>query len=225
MGARHGSLVSPVETTVETQAQMAPTPSRRRWEGLRTVLLALLIGFSVRVGIAQAYVVEGPSMEPTLTDHERVWVAKYAYGLSVPGVTDQVATWAAPTPGDVVIVNSPMDGLDLVKRVIGVGGDRIDIRDGRIYRNGELVPEHMVGPCDPSTMLEADPTCEVFEETVAGRSYRTSRSPESFDYDLSIEVPRDHVFVMGDHRDRSNDSRTFGPIPLGRLRGRVLGLD
>jgi signal peptidase I len=225
MGAPHGSLGEAVETTAETQAPAAPTPARRRWEGVRTVLLALLIGFGVRVGIAEAYVVEGPSMEPTLTDHERVWVAKYAYGLSVPGVTEQVATWAAPMPGDVVIVNSPMDDLDLVKRVIGVGGDRIAIRDGRIYRNGELVPEHMVGPCDPSAMLEADPTCEIFEESMNGRSYQTSRSPDSVDYDLTVEVPSGHVFVMGDHRDRSNDSRTFGPVPFNRLRGRVMGLD
>jgi signal peptidase I len=217
--------MSVVESAAETQAQASPSPMRRTWDGARTVLLALLIGFSVRVGIAEAYVVEGPSMEPTLQNRDRVWVAKYAYGLSVPGVANQVATWSEPAPGDVVIVNSPMDGLDLVKRVIGVGGDRIDIRDGRIYLNGELLAQHMVGPCDPATMLEPDPTCEVFDESLDGRHYRTSRSPDFFEYELSTEVPPGHIFVMGDHRDRSNDSRTFGPVPITRIRGRVLGLD
>lgn len=213
-----------METTAETPAG-AHTPPPRRWDGARTVLLALLLGLSVRVGIAEAYVVEGPSMEPTLLDRDRVWVAKYAYGLSVPGLTHHVASWGEPEPGDVIILNSPMDGQDLVKRVIGVAGDRIDIRDGRVYRNGELLPERRLGPCDPSTMLEADPTCEWFEEELNGRRYRTSRSPDFFEYHLSIEVPPGHVFVMGDHRDRSNDSRAFGPVPLTRVRGRVLGLD
>ncbi len=187
--------------------------------------LALLLGLSVRVGIAEAYVVEGPSMEPTLRNSERVWVAKYVYGLSVPGVAHQLATWGAPRPGEVVIVNSPMDGLDLVKRVIGVPGDRIDVREGRIYRNGKIIPERVVGPCDPTTMLEADPTCEWYEEELNGRRYRTSRSPDFFEFEVSVEVPPGHVFVMGDHRDRSNDSRSFGPVPMSRLRGRVIGVD
>jgi signal peptidase I len=198
---------------------------RRHLDGVRTVVLALMLGLSVRVGIAEAYVVEGPSMEPTLQNRERVWVAKYVYGLSVPGITHQLATWGEPVPGEVVIVNSPMDGLDLVKRVIGVSGDRIDVRDGRIYRNGAIVPEQVLGPCDPELMLEDDPTCEWYEEELGGRRYRTSRSPDFFEYEVSVEVPPGHVFVMGDHRDRSNDSRSFGPVPLTRLRGRVIGVD
>ncbi len=206
-------------------AETKQSTARRRLDGVRTVVLALMLGLSVRVGIAEAYVVDGPSMEPTLQDRERVWVAKYVYGLSVPGITHQVATWGMPTPGDVVIVNSPMDGLDLVKRVVGVPGDRIDVRDGRIYRNGEVVPERPLGPCDPATMSEEDPTCEWYEETIGGRAYRTSRSPDYFEYEISVEVPPGHVFVMGDHRDRSNDSRSFGPVPLTRLRGRVMGVD
>ncbi|MBC7171065.1 MAG: signal peptidase I, partial [Polyangiaceae bacterium] len=121
--------------------------------------------------------------------------------------------------------NSPMDGLDLVKRVIGVAGDRIDVRDGRIYRNGTLIREEAVGPCAPESMLEDDPTCEWYEEELDGRRYRTSRSPDFFEYELSVAVPPGHVFVMGDHRDRSNDSRAFGSIPITRLRGRVIGVD
>lgn len=202
-----------------------PGGVRGRLEGFRTVVLALLLGLSVRVGIAEAYVVEGPSMEPTLQNSDRVWVAKYVYGLSVPGVTHQLATWGVPSPGEVVIVNSPMDGVDLVKRVIGVPGDRIDVRDGHVYRNGHLVPERVLGPCDPETMLETDPTCEWYEEELNGRRYRTSRSPDFFDFETSVEVPPGHVFVMGDHRDRSNDSRSFGPVSMTRLRGRVLGVD
>lgn len=204
----------------------SPTPRRRKnalFDTARTVALALLFGLTIRVALAEAYLVDGPSMEPTLVDHQRVWVAKYAYGLSLPGMNEMVATWGTPSVGDVVVFSSPADGLDLVKRVIGVPGDTIEIRDGLVYRNGEPANQRLLGDCDPSTMLELDPACEWVEEDLGPATHTISRSSFSQPLDQFITtVPEGQVFLMGDHRDRSNDSRFFGTVPIRRMRGRVL---
>lgn len=196
-------------------------------ENARIIALAVLLALGVRVGIAQAYEIDGPSMEPSLVTGQRLIVLRAAYGLSLPGVESSVATWRVPEVGDVVIVESPLDGLDLVKRVIGVPGDVVEVRGGVVWRNGEPVAAVDRGPCDPSRHVQVDPGCRVIEERIGDRRWLTSRSTRSALYAdvLPVRVPEGHVFVMGDHRDRSNDSRAFGPVSVARLRGRVLFLD
>jgi signal peptidase I len=201
---------------------------RSRWlENTKSLALAIVLALGVRVGIAQAYEVDGPSMEPSLVSGQRLLVLRAAYGLSLPGIDEAVALWDLPEVGDVVIVRSPMDGLDLVKRVIGLPGDEIEVRAGVIWRNGEPVPQAVVGACDPARHASVDHGCEVIEEAIEGRRWRTSRSTLDgvFADVMPVQVPEGHVFVMGDHRDRSNDSRAFGPVPASRLRGRVLLVD
>jgi signal peptidase I len=195
------------------------------WETARTVGLAVLFALGVRVGIAQAYQVDGSSMEPSLVEGQRLFVLRAAYGLSVPGRTEAVATWDTPEPGDVVVVESPLDGLDLVKRVVGVGGDVVEVRRGVVYRNGVPLAQQDLGPCDPSRHVRLDAGCRVFRERLGERSWTISRSVGGGVFGeraFPVRVPEGHIYVMGDHRDRSNDSRAFGPIPVSHLRGRVL---
>lgn len=197
--------------------------------GVKTIALAVALAFGARIGIAQAYEVDGPSMEPTVFQSERLFVARCAYGLSLPWLEESLVRWGLPRPGDVVIVQSPRDGLDLVKRVIGVAGDVIEIRGGVIHRNGVAITQDDAGSCDPARQLDPDPTCRVFEESLElggdVRRWRISRSALDLDDLPAVEIPEGHVFVIGDHRNRSNDSRYFGPVPASRLRGRVLFVD
>ena len=205
---------------------MTDATKSRLSDNVRTVVLALLLAFGVRIGIAQAYVIDGPSMEPTLFQDERVVVARCAYGLSIPFVENALVRWADPAIGHVVIIQSPADGEDLVKRVVGLPGDLLEIREGILFRNGEPAERIDRGPCDVDRQIDLDPSCHVFEEHLDGAGrWQTSGSGSLGDVMPPTRVPADQVFVMGDHRDRSNDSRFFGPIPMSRLRGRVLFVD
>lgn len=199
-----------------------------RWlDNLKTITVAVLIALGVRVGIAQAYEVDGPSMEPSLISGQRLFVLRAAYGLTLPGVEKAVALWKLPDVGDVVIIESPVDGLDLVKRVVGLPGDVIAVRDGVLWRNGAAVDHADLGTCDPSRHVAVDPDCRVIQEQIGDRHWRTSRDLlGGYGADVpATRVPEGHVFIMGDHRDRSNDSRAFGPVPVTLLRGRVLLVD
>lgn len=191
---------------------------------VRTIAGAFLVAIFIRVVVFEAFEIEGPSMEPTFVNGDRVIVAKYPFGLFLPFMNDAVMSWGMPRPGDVVIVRSPADNVDIVKRVIGVPGDRIEIRDDVVYRNGEPIRTRELGPCREDESSEDPGICVWYEERIGERVYRTSTSLiEPTDSLSEREVPPGHVFVLGDHRDRSNDSRNpaVGMIPIGRVKGRA----
>lgn len=211
------------------KAKVRSVPRESRWDrakaNIKTIGGAILLAIFIRIVLFEAFEIEGPSMEPTLLNGDRVVVAKFMYGLFLPFTTDAVTTWGAPDPGEVVIVKSPADDIDIVKRVIGVGGDTVEIREGVVYRNGEALSHEEVGPCqDYDDRREPDLAgCIWVEEQVDDEVYLTSRSVESPPSSHPpIVVPEGHVYIMGDHRDRSNDSRFFGTVPIERVKGRAL---
>jgi signal peptidase I len=204
----------------------AATEEETRWErtraNMRTIGGAVLLALFIRIGLFEAFEIEGPSMEPTLLNGDRVVVAKFSYGLFLPLATEATWTWDAPDVGEVVIVKSPHDNIDIVKRVVAIGGDTVEIRDDIVYRNGAPVPTEELGTCEDDTG-RAIPGCVWVEETLEGRTHRTSRdtsSPPS-NHPPSV-VPEGYVYILGDHRDRSNDSRYFGVVPVSRVKGRAM---
>ncbi|MBZ0116974.1 MAG: signal peptidase I [Sandaracinaceae bacterium] len=202
-----------------------------RWErtksNAKTIGGAILLALFIRIVLFEAFEIDGPSMEPTLLHGDRVVVAKYLYGLFLPFTNEALLTWGLPEAGDVVIVRSPADNIDIVKRVIGVPGDRIEIREDIVYRNGQPIRVREVGPCRSDEGIEDPTSCMWAEEHIGLRSWNISYAgfnpPESYD---AVTVPPGHVFVMGDHRDRSNDSRNprVGMIPASRVKGRALAM-
>lgn len=192
---------------------------------LLTIGGALLLALFIRITLFEAFAIDGPSMEPTLLDGDRVVVAKYPFGLFLPFTHEAIWTWGAPEPGDVIILHSPADNEDIVKRVIGVGGDRILIRDGKIIRNGEPLRTIESGPCENDEQRDLDPTCRVYQEILNDQPHRISHSKHDFPLDrLPLEIPDGHVYVLGDHRDSSNDSRNplIGAVPNARIKGKAL---
>lgn len=188
--------------------------------GSTLALVVLWVLF--RTTVLGSYSNEGPSMEPTLLSGDRFLLSRLSYGL-YPSFTDEaLVTWASPEPGDLIVAVSPADGYEIVKRVIGVGGDTITTREGIIYRNDEPLGAEVVGPCAAEAQLHVDETCQLYRERVGGTEYVVSYSRHFFVADLEpVVVPEGHVYVLGDHRDASNDSRNalIGPIPVSLVRG------
>ncbi|MGB0680160.1 MAG: signal peptidase I [Polyangiales bacterium] len=201
------------------------------WErtkaNIKTIVGAVLLATFIRIVLFEAFEIEGPSMEPTLLNGDRVVVAKFAYGLFLPFSSRALIRWGRPDLGDVVIVKSPADGIDIVKRVVGLPGDRIEVREHLLYRNGRAVQHADLGACtDAIDRVDAeDAGCTWLEEQVGERRYLTSHSIDSHALATPfVQVPPGHVFVLGDHRDRSNDSRYFGAVPMARLKGKALAI-
>jgi len=149
-------------------------------EMLETVLPAILIAVLINVFIGQATRVEGQSMEPNLYSNQRLVVEKVSYHFH------------GPQRFDIVVLKVPSQGEELlIKRVVGLPGETVEIKNGHVYVN--------------DTQLE-ESFCR--EQTQPGHQGK-------------VTVPPLHVFVLGDNRDRSNDSRSFGPVPISNIVGRA----
>jgi signal peptidase I len=198
------------------------TPKRQRRKSKRssawsigvTILLVLLF----RAFVAEAYVIPSGSMEPTLLVGDRLIANKAAFGLRVPWTTWRLLEGRAPQRGEVVIFLDPKgSGETLIKRVVAVAGETVSYREGRLHVNGApLKRRHINGA--PGDVL-------LFRETLDDTSYTIFQRADGLSADFApVKVPRGHVFVLGDNRDDSNDSRYWGPLPLTHLKGKALAV-
>jgi signal peptidase I len=164
--------------------------------------------------------------EPELLEGDRIFVNKLAYDLKVPFTTWHVAEWSRPKRGDVVVFFSPADDVRLVKRVVGLPGDTLELRDNQLLVNGS--PANY-GPIDsrfPAAWSTSPGTSGgVFaSETVGGITHPIMRLPQVYNtlrnYGPAV-IPSDNYFMMGDNRDNSGDSRVFGFVERSRIVGRA----
>jgi len=189
---------------------------------IRPVVPAVLIALTFRGAVADWNDVPSGSMRPTILEGDRIFVNKLAYGLRVPLTTTWIAEWGQPERGEIVVLLSPKDGTRLVKRVIGLPGDQIAMRNNRLQINGQAI-EYRPKPGPASASL-ADPQRRqiVATEMLAERPHPVMATPAAVAPRTfgPIEVPPGCYFVMGDNRDGSADSRMFGFVPRGLIVGR-----
>jgi signal peptidase I len=220
-----------IKTPGKSQAQ------GESWTELaKTVIYAGLIAIVIRTFLFQPFNIPSASMEATLLVGDYLFVEKFAYGYS--RYTFPFGGWPfgdamhgrylerAPHRGDVVVFKFPGDNsTDYIKRLIGVPGDHIQMRDGTLYLNGQAVPKVRVDDY-VETVDGAPHHVPQYRETLPGGvSYLTlDRDPEGpLDNTEVFIVPPDHYFMMGDNRDNSNDSRMeVGYVPVENLEGRAL---
>ena len=205
-------------------------------EIVKTVVYALLIALVIRVLLFQPFTIPSASMEPTLFQGDYIIVSKFAYGLSrhslpfSPDLFKGRILGQQPQRGDVIVFKLPRDGhTDYIKRLIGLPGDRIQIRGGVVYINGKGVPRDEMTPTTEKTQSGFGRPVQRFRETLPnGRSYVTYSYGSDGEVDNTgvYAVPDGHYFMMGDNRDNSQDSRFpeetgVGYVPFENLEGRA----
>jgi signal peptidase I len=209
--------------------------SRRRddrpglWKNhLRPILMIVTVLAMGRSSIADWNDVPTQSMEPTILVGDRIAVNKLAYGLKVPFTTWHLARWDEPATGEVIVFFAPLNGQRMVKRVIGVPGDRISMRNNQLHVNGVPVGIDPLDSGRRSVYPLTDPPPYAFaRETIAGVEHDVMALParRGARRDFPpLTVPAGHYFVMGDNRDNSGDSRWFGFVPRDRVVGRAFGV-
>jgi signal peptidase I len=194
----------------------------REW--VRPLLVTALVLGSFRSAVADWNDVPTGSMKPTILEGDRIFVNKMAYDLKVPFTTWRIAEWATPQRGDIVVLFSPYDGKRLVKRLVAVPGDRVELRNNKLYVNGHAARYE---PADVRTLTHHDPGSwaprVLAQETADGQAHLVLTNPEhpTMPWFGPVTLPEGRYFVMGDNRDDSFDSRWFGSVERSRIVGRA----
>jgi signal peptidase I len=193
----------------------------RDW--LRPFLLAAVILGPLRSAGADWNDVPSGSMRPTILEGDRIFVNKLAYDLKVPFTTLHLAEWGDPQRGDIVVLFSPYDDRRLVKRVVGVPGDTIENRGGRLFVNGKAASYAPLG--SEAVRLSGLDGQGLFRESVFGRAHPVMGIQDGAGADSPVvTVPAGRYFLMGDHRDSSFDSRYWGFAERRRIVGRAVAV-
>lgn len=171
----------------EATATSSSKGKKEAWEWIKALAIAIALAFFIRTFLFAPFIVEGESMEATLHNNERLVVNKAIYYLS------------KPKRGDIIVFHAEAD-KDYIKRVIGVAGETVEVRDDVLYINGMKVDE---------------PYLEKKREEAKAQGLRLTDDVEP------TTIPANEIFVMGDNRQNSRDSRMIGPVELGKVVGRA----
>ncbi len=181
----------------ETEKRVIKKKKSSLRENIEAILVAVVLALFIRTFVVQAFKIPSGSMKNTLLIGDHILVNKFIYGIKLPFIGTKLVPIKDPQPEDIVVFEYPDDpSKDFIKRVIGVAGDRIEIRDKKVYVNNKLLDQDFA----------------IFTD---------NRSIQSRDDFGPVTVPKDSLFVMGDNRDNSHDSRFWGFVKLKAVKGKA----
>ncbi len=193
----------------------------------RTLFPVLLIVLVFRSFLFEPFKIPSGSMIPTLLVGDFIVVNKFSYGVRLPVLNKKIIDTGSPERGDVVVFRYPVDpGVNFIKRAVGLPGDTIVYRDKQLFVNGELVDTSPAGRFESNDVKCSTPAADaiLFDEQLGAKNHRMLQHDRNRSRNGQWVVPANHYFMMGDNRDRSNDSRMWGFVPEENLLGRAVGI-
>lgn len=197
-------------------------------EYVEAIFVAVGVALLLRAFVIEAFKIPSPSMVPTLRIGDHIFVNKFKYGFMIPLTNIKIFQWNAPQRGDVIVFRFPEDlSKDYIKRVIGIPGDEIEIRDDIIYINGKPNPRKLSEDSKVLNSIPGSYEYELYEEKDGEADHLVLYRPNwpMLDRFGPIKVPENSLFVMGDNRDNSSDSRlwrTTNFVPMNYVKGKAL---
>jgi signal peptidase I len=192
------------------------------WEWIKSLAIALVIWFVLRTLLIEAFRIPSSSMERTLLVGDFLFVNKALYGAELPLIHTRLPAIRSPRLGDIVVFDSRTEvGVNVVKRLVGVPGDTLQMRNAVLWRNGVAQREPYVEHVDSLTDT-SDPDMRRWQVKYLLPGVNQATYHPTRDNWGPLVVPPAQYFVMGDNRDNSYDSRYWGFVPRNVIRGRPL---
>jgi signal peptidase I len=200
---------------------------RSLWTGwIRPLAPTILVVFAAKSALADINYVPSGSMKPTILEGDVVVINKLAYDLKIPFTRQRLASWSQPARGEIVVCFSPDDNVRLVKRVVALAGDTVELRNDALFLNGSRVDYAPLAASAPGVGY-LEPTerhAALFASERLGTGAHAMmilpQRPALRNFG-PVVVPADHCLVLGDNRDNSRDSRYFGFMPCASIVGRA----
>ncbi|MFQ5600207.1 MAG: signal peptidase I [Candidatus Krumholzibacteriia bacterium] len=201
---RRDKAVQAARAASRSKVEVARRAPKARWkirEYADAIVVAVLLALFFRQFVIQAFRIPSSSMESTLLVGDFLFVNKFLYGAQIPFTSWRLPAVRPPRRGDIIVFKAPTDGRDFIKRCVAVAGDTVEVRGKVLYLNGEPRDEPYKQHTHPGLLLP-------------GQGPRDFMKP--------VVVPEGYIFMLGDNRDNSHDSRFWGPLRVDRVRGKAM---